>query len=55
MPVNLDQYRGAVGAFNSCLHCKNFYSNISIRKLDVLLIVSAFLSVLLTFSIFLFF
>ena len=55
MPVNLDQYRGAVGAFNSCLHCKNIYSNISIRNLDVLLIASAFLSILLTFSKFLLF
>ena len=49
------QYRGVVGAFNSCLHCKNIYSNISIRKLDVLLIANAFLSVLLTFSMFLLF
>ena len=40
----------AVGAFNSRLHCKNIYINISIRKLDVLPIVSAFLSILLTFS-----
>ena len=55
MPVNLDQYRGAVGAFNSCLHCKNIYSNISIRKLEVSVIASAFLSILLTFSMFLLF
>ena len=55
MPVNLDQYRGAVRAFNSCLHCKNIYSNTSIRKLDVLVIASAFLSILLTFSMFLLF
>ena len=31
MPVNLDQYRGAVEALNSCLYCKNIYNNISIR------------------------
>ena len=55
MPVNLDQYRGAVGAFNSRLHCKNIYINISIRKLDVLPIARAFLSILLTFSMFLLF
>ena len=42
MPVYPDQYRGVVGAFNSCLHCKNIDSNISVRKLEVLLIVSAF-------------
>ena len=53
MPFNLGQYRGAVGAFNSGLHCKNIYNNISIRKLDVLPIASAFLPILLTFSIFL--
>ena len=55
MPVNLDQYRGVVGAFDSCLHCKNIYSNISIRKLDVLLIAGAFLFILLTFSMFVLF
>ena len=55
MPVYPDQYRGVVGAFNSCLHCKNIDSNISVRKLEVLLIVSAFLSKVLTFSIFLLF
>ena len=37
MSVNLDLYRGAVGAFNSRLCCKNIYNNISIRKLGVLL------------------
>ena len=42
MPVNLDQYRGAVGAFNSRLHSKNIYINISIRMLDVLPVASAF-------------
>ena len=46
MPVNLDLYRGAVGAFNSRLHCKHFYNSISIRKLDVLPIASAFLFIL---------
>ena len=55
MPVDLDHYRGAVGTVNSCLHCKNFYSNTSIRNLDVFLIASAFLSVLVTFSMFLLF
>ena len=55
MPVNLDQYRGAVGAFNSRLHSKNIYINISIRMLDVLPIASAFLSILLTFIMFLLF
>ena len=44
-PVNLDQYRGAVGAFNSRLHSKIIYINIS----------SAFLSILLTFIMFLLF
>ena len=52
MPVNLDQCRRAVGAFNSCLHSKNVYINISIRMLDVLPIASAYLSVLLTFIMF---
>ena len=46
MPVNLDLYRGAVGAFNSRLHCEHFYNSISIRKLDVLPIASAFFSTL---------
>ena len=55
MPVNLDQYRGAVGAFNSHLHSKNIYISISIRMLDVLPIASAFLSILLTFIMFLLF
>ena len=55
MPVNLYQYRGAVGTFNSRLHCKNIYDNISIRKLDVLLIASAFLSILLICNMFLLF
>ena len=53
MPVVLDLFRGAVGALNSRLHCKNNYNNISIRKLDVLPIASAFLSIFLTFSMFL--
>ena len=55
MPVNLDQYRGAVGAFNSRLHCKNIYNNFSIRKIDVLPIASAFVSILLTFNMLLLF
>ena len=55
MPVNLDQYRGEVWAFNSRLHCKNIYNNISIGKFDVLPIASAFPSILLTFSMFLLF
>ena len=44
-----------VGAFNGCLHCKIIYSNISIRKLSVLLITIVFLSILPTFSMFLLF
>ena len=55
MPVNLDQYRGVVGAFNSCLYSKYIYINISLRMLDVLPIASAFLSILLTFIMFLLF
>ena len=55
MPVNLDQYRGAVVAFNSRLHSKIIYINISIRILDLLRIASAFLSILLTFIMFLLF
>ena len=55
MPVNLDQYRGAVGAFNSRLHSKSIYINMSIRILDMLPIASAFLSILLTFIMFLLF
>ena len=55
MPVNLDQYRGAVGAFKSRLHSKNIYINISIRMLDVLPIAIPFLSILLTFIMFLLF
>ena len=51
MPVNIDQYRGAVEALNSRLQ----YNNISIRNLNVLPIASAFLSILLTFSVFLLF
>ena len=48
MPVNLYQVRRAVGAFNSCLHYEIIYSNIFVRKLDVLLISSAFVSIILT-------
>ena len=55
MPVNLNQYRRTVGAFNSRLHCKNIYNNNSIRKLDVLPTAGAFLSILLTFSMLLLF
>ena len=55
MPVNLDLYRGAAGAFNSRLHSKNIYSTISIGKLDLLPIANVFLSILLTFSMFLLF
>ena len=55
MPVNLNQYRRMIGVFNSLLHCRNIYINISIRKLDVLPIASAFLSILLAFCMFLLF
>ena len=55
MALNLDQYRGAVGALNSRLYCKNIYNNISIGKSNVLPIASAFLSILLTFTMFLLF
>ena len=59
MLVNPDLYRGellpVVGAFNNRLHCKNIYNNISIRKLDELPIANAFLSIHLTFSMFLLF
>ena len=55
MPVNLNQYRGLIGVFNSLLHCRNIYINISVRKLDLLPIASAFLSILLAFSMFLLF
>ena len=55
MPVNIDQNRGAAEVLNSRLQCKNIYNNISIRYLDVLPIASAFLSTLLTFSMFLLF
>ena len=55
MSVNLDQNRGAVGAFNSRLHSKNIYINIYIRMLDVLPIASAFLSIFLTFIMFILF
>ena len=55
MPVNLDQYRVAVGAFNSRLHSKTIYINISIRMLEVLPIARAFLSILLIFIMFLLF
>ena len=55
MQVNLDQFGGAVGACNSRLHYKNIYNNISIKMLDVLLISSAFLTIILTFSMLLLF
>ena len=55
MPVNIDQYRGAIEAFNRCLYGKNIYINSFIRMLDVLPIASAFLSILLTFILFLLF
>ena len=49
MLVNLNQYRAVVGAFNSRRHCRIFYINISIRRLDVLPTASAYLSVLPSF------
>ena len=55
MPVHRGQYQGAAGALSSRLHCRNIYSNNSITKLDVLLIASAFLSILLSFSMLLLF
>ena len=33
MPVNLNQYRRMIGVFNSLLHCRNIYINISIMFL----------------------
>ena len=45
----------AVGALNSRLQSKNIYINISIRLSDVLPIASTFLSILLTFIMFLLF
>ena len=55
MPVNLDQYRGAVGGFDSGLQRKNIYINIVIRMLDVLPIASALMSILLSYIMFLLF
>ena len=53
--TDLNPSLGAVGAFNSRLHSKNIYISISIRMLDMLPIASAFLSILLTFIMFLLF
>ena len=55
MRVNLDEYRGAVRAFNIYLLCKNIFINIFIRKLDILPFPNAFLSKFQVFSMFLLF
>ena len=53
MPVNLQQYRGVVGAFNSCFNHNNIQNSIFHRKPNVSSITSAYFTILINFCIFL--
>ena len=53
MPVNLQQYRGAVGAFNSRFNHNNIQNSVFHRKPNVSSIDSAYFAVLINFCTFL--
>ena len=53
MPVNLQQYRGVVGAFNSRFNHSNIQNSVFHRKPNVSSIASAYLAILITFCTFL--
>ena len=53
MPVNLQQYRGAVGAFNICFNRNNIQNSIFHRKPYVSSIASAYFAIRINFYTFL--
>ena len=53
MPVNLQQYRGAVGAFNSRFNLSNIQNSIFQRKPNVSSIASAYFAIFINFCTFL--
>ena len=53
MPVNLQQYSGAVGAFNSCFNHNNIQNRVFHRKSNVSSIASAYFTIPINFSMFL--
>ena len=53
MPVNLQEYRGAVGAFNSHFNHNNIQNSVFHRKPNVLSIASAYFAILVNFCTFL--
>ena len=52
MPVNLQQYRGAVGAFNSRFNHNNIQNSVFHRKPNVSSIASAYFAILINFCTF---
>ena len=53
MPVKLQQYRGAVGAFNSRFNHDNLQNSVFHRKPNVSSIASAYFAILINFCTFL--
>ena len=53
MPVNLQQYRGAVGAFKSRFNHNSIQNSVFHRKPNVSSIASAYLAILINFCTFL--
>ena len=53
MPVNLQQYRGAVGAFNSRFNHNNIQNSVFHRKPNVSSISSVYFAILINFCTFL--
>ena len=53
MPVNLQQYRGAVRAFNSCFNHNNIQNSVFHRKSNVSSIGSPYFAILINFCTFL--
>ena len=53
MPVNLQQYRGVVGAFNSRFNYNNIQNSVFHRKPNVSSIASAYVAILINFCMFL--
>ena len=53
MPVNLQQYRGAAGAFNSCCNLNNIHNSVFHRKPNISSIANACFAILINFCTFL--
>ena len=49
MPVNLQQYRGAVGAFNSCFNYNKIHNNVFNRNPNVSSVASVYFAILINF------